>query len=79
MGKDHAKLSPGMGTYRFGSIAVYRKYVTLDQVQRALAEQIEDNVMQKPHRRLGEILREKNWITEEQMKSILDEMGVGDE
>jgi len=75
---DHSKLSPGIGTYRFGSIAVFRKYVTLDQVQRALAEQIEYNVTQRPHRRLGEILLEKNWITEEQMKSILDEMGVGD-
>ncbi|HAM32445.1 MAG: hypothetical protein A2X98_05780 [Deltaproteobacteria bacterium GWC2_66_88] len=78
MGMDHSKLSPGIGTYRFGSIAVFRKYVTLDQVQRALAEQIEYNVTQRPHRRLGEILLEKNWITEEQMKSILDEMGVGD-
>jgi hypothetical protein len=68
-----------MGTYRFGSIAVYRKYVTLDQVQRALGEQIEDNVMHRPHRRLGEILLGKNWITEEQMKSILDEMGVSDD
>ncbi len=79
MKKDHSKLSPGMGTYRFGSISVYRGYVTLDQVQRALAEQIEDNVMRRPHRRLGEILREHDWITEEQMKSILEEMGVGDE
>jgi hypothetical protein len=78
MGMGHSKLSQDIGTYRFGSIAVYRKYVTLDQVQRALAEQIEYNVMQRPHRRLGEILLEKNWITEEQMKSILDEMGVGD-
>jgi hypothetical protein len=32
--------------------------------------------MRKPHRLLGNILLEKNWITEEQMKSILDEMGV---
>jgi hypothetical protein len=32
--------------------------------------------MRKPHRLLGNILLEKKWITEEQMKSILDEMGV---
>lgn len=79
MGEDHTKLSPGIRTYRFGSIAVYRKYVTLEQVQRGLAEQMEDNVMNRPHRRLGEILLENNWITEEQMKSVLDEMGVVDE
>ncbi len=76
MEKDLTRLSPGTGTYRFGSIAVYRKYVTLEQVQCALAEQMEDDVMRRPHRLLGNILVEKNWITEEQMKSILDEMGV---
>jgi len=77
MGKDYTELSPGTRTYRFGSIAVYRKYVTLEQVQRALSEQMEDDVMRKPHRLLGNILLENNLITEEQMKSILDEMGVG--
>lgn len=79
MGLDYSNLSPGKGTYRFGSIAVSRQYVTLGQVQRALAEQIEDDVMRRPHRRLGVILRDHHWITDEQMKSILGEMGVSDE
>ena len=79
MEEDHTKLFPGTKTYRFGSIAVLRKYVTLEQVQRALAEQMEDNIMHRPHRRLGKILVENNLLTEAQMKSILDEMGVGDE
>lgn len=77
MEEDHTKLFPGIKTYRFGSIAVLRKYVTLEQVQRALAEQMEDNIMHRPHRRLGKILVENNLITEAQMKLILDEMGVG--
>jgi hypothetical protein len=47
-----------------------------DRGAAALAEQMEDAVMRKPHRLLGNILLEKKWITEEQMKSILDEMGV---
>ena len=76
--KAYEKLSPGVRTYHFGSIAIYRKYVTLEQVQRALAEQREGDVMRKPHRLLGDILLKNNLITEEQMKSILDEMGVGD-
>jgi len=79
LGRDPQKLYPDRRVYRFGSIAVSRKYVTLEQVQRALMEQVEDNVMQRPHRRLGEILREHNLITEEQMKSILEEMGVSGE
>jgi hypothetical protein len=65
-----------MEVFRFGSIAVYRKYLTLRQVQQALSEQVEDNIMGRPHRLLGTILRENNWITEEQAKSILAEMGV---
>ncbi len=77
MVKDNKKISPNMMTFRFGRIAFNRKYVTLEQVQRALAEQMEDNVTQKPHRLLGDILLENNWITEEQLESILDEMGVG--
>ena len=76
MEKDYEMSSPRIRTFYFGSIAVYRNYVTLGQVQRALAEQMEDAVMRKPHRLLGNILLEKKWITEEQMKSILDEMGV---
>jgi hypothetical protein len=76
MEKGYEMSSPGIRTFYFGSIAVYRNYVTLGQVQRALAEQMEDAVMRKPHRLLGKILLEKNWITEDQMKSILDEMGV---
>ena len=77
MEKDNKKKSPSMMTFRFGRIAFNRKYVTLEQVQRALAEQMEDNVTQKPHRLLGDIMLENNWITEEQLESILDEMGVG--
>ena len=76
MEEDYEMSSPGIRTFYFGSIAVYRNYVTLGQVQRALAEQMEDAVTRKPHRLLGKILLEKNWITEDQMKSILHEMGV---
>jgi hypothetical protein len=74
MGKDPSKLYPNLEIFRFGSIAVYRKYLTLVQVQKALAEQVEDDIMGRPHRLLGTILRENNWITEEQVKSILVEM-----
>jgi len=79
MEKDSKKSYPNPGIYRFGSIAVYRKYVTLEQVQLALAKQMEDNINGRRHRLLGDILLENNWITEEQVESILSEMGVGKE
>lgn len=70
------KLSLGMETYLFGFIAISRGYVTLNQVQNALAEQLEDYNARRPHRTLGEILLENYLITEEQIKSILWEMGI---
>ena len=78
MEMDHSKIFPGVRTYRFGIIAVYRKHITIDQVKQALAEQVEDNVMGRPHRRLGEILKKHGWIKEEQRESILKEMDLGD-
>jgi hypothetical protein len=50
--------------------------VVKEQIQAALAEQVEDNLSGRPHRLLGTILREKGWLTEEQEKSVKDEMGV---
>ena len=76
MGKDHSKIPPEMGTYFFGSIAVAHGYVTADQVQSAIDEQLEDFITGKPHRLLGKILLDNYLLTEEQVKSILEEMGV---
>jgi hypothetical protein len=55
-------------------MAIFRGYVTLRQVQQALAEQVEDDVKGRPHRPIGQILREKGWITKEQEESILKDM-----
>jgi hypothetical protein len=72
---DNAKKSTlDLKPYRFGRMAIFRGYVTLNHVQQALTEQVEDNVNGRSHRLLGKILREKGWITEEQEESILKEM-----
>lgn len=76
MGEDRSRLPKSNQTSRFGSIAVYRGYVSLDKIQRALVEQVEDDVMGRPHRRLGEILLDHDWIAAEQVKTVLEEMGV---
>ena len=77
MDKDEKTIHPVFEYVRFGSISYHRGYLTKDQIQQALAEQLEDNVSGRPHRLLGTILRERGWLSEEQEKSILDEMGVG--
>ena len=79
MGKDSRRSHPDLDYHRFGSIAVSRKYVTLEQVQQALAIQVEDNVNGGKHLLLGDILLENNWITKEQVESILSEIGAGKE
>ena len=76
MGRYHSKFPSSIGTYRFASIAVSRKYVTPEQVQNAIVEQDEDCFRGRPPRFLGEILLENNLITEEQMESILEEMNT---
>lgn len=76
MKMDYSNLIPRVGSYRFGVTAVVKGYVSIEQVQRGLAEQVDDEIMGRPYRRLGWIFVDQGWITEEQMKSILDEMGV---
>ena len=73
MGKKTGASDSKLDSNRFGSVAFLLGYVTLEQLQQALAVQVEDNVFGRKHRLLGAILREKNWITEEQEKAILAE------
>lgn len=79
MGKIRSKLPLDTGTFCFGSIAVARRYVTSEQVQNAIDEQLGDFVTGRPHRLLGEILLEDYLLTGEQVKSILEEMDVEEE
>jgi hypothetical protein len=76
MTKNDFKLVHSTGSYRFGVIALAKGYVTIEHVQRGLAEQVDDDMMGRPHRLLGDILRDNGWITEGQMKGVLVEMGV---
>jgi hypothetical protein len=76
MKKNDIKLIHSVGSYRFGVTAFAKGYVTIEQVQRGLAEQVDDDLMGRPHRLLGDILQDNGWITEGQMKAVLVEMGV---
>lgn len=59
---------------RFGKRSVKRGYITLAQLKEALCEQADDDVADRRHRLLGEILLEKGIMTFEQMESVLAEM-----
>ncbi len=57
---------------RFGMIAVDMGYVTEKQLNKALAEQMAEDLSNKPHRSIGKILLENGWITDEQIDIVLN-------
>jgi hypothetical protein len=59
---------------RFGQISVERGYVTDDRLKEALLEQIDDDLANRPHRNLGTIFFEKDWMTSKEIESVLGEM-----
>lgn len=59
---------------RFAQIAVELNFVSPEQVKEALAEQLDDNLANRPHRLVGRILLEKNWMKPEQLEIVLNEL-----
>jgi hypothetical protein len=68
------KHDTGESCRRFGTVAVNRKFATIEQVRSAILEQLEDDVNGREHRLLGSILYDKGWISEEQIEAILKEI-----
>ena len=60
--------------YRFGKITVDMGFITAKQLKEAIAEQVEDDLADKPHRPIGKILLENGWITKEQIDIVLKEL-----
>ena len=58
---------------RFGQAAVERGFITPEQLKEALTEQVDDDLANRQHRLLGDILFEKNWMTAKQIESVLNE------
>ncbi len=59
---------------RFGKIAVDMGFITAEQLTKAVTEQVEDDLADKPHRPIGEILLESGLITIEQIDIVLTEL-----
>ncbi|MBI5097634.1 MAG: hypothetical protein HZB30_00140 [Nitrospirae bacterium] len=59
---------------RFAKIAVDKGYITVDQAKEALAEQMDDDLSNKPHRLIGRILLEKRLLTSLQIEIVLNEL-----
>ena len=59
---------------RFGYLAADMGFSTADQIKDALAEQMEDDLANKPHRLMGRILLDKGWIKPQQIEAVLNEL-----
>ena len=59
---------------RFGSVAVKKGFITSEQLIEVLSIQATENVENNKHRIIGTILREKGYLSIEQIDEILKEM-----
>lgn len=59
---------------RSGHLAVMLGFITLEQLKAAMNQQIDDDLRNRPHRFLGEILLDEGWITYDELNIILDEL-----
>ncbi len=52
-------------------------FVTAKQLKEAVVEQVEDDIYNRSHRLIGEILLKNGWITDEQIDIVLNELFKG--
>ena len=60
--------------YRFGKIAVQKKFINDDQLKESIIDQLEDNLNDRPHRLIGKILMDKDFMSLEQVNEVLNEL-----
>lgn len=60
--------------FLFGQIAIRHGFITEQQLETALDEQIDHDLNNDDHKLIGEILLEKGWMTQEQIAIVLQEI-----
>ena len=61
---------------KFGRIPVERKMITRKQLATAMQIQVSDDIEQKPHRRVGEILQDLGYLNKSQVAEVLKEIAA---
>ena len=74
MGNDIEKELSKKYCPRFAKIAADKGFITVEQAKEALAEQMDDDLSNRPHRLIGRILLEKGWVTSYQIEIVLNEL-----
>jgi len=74
MGNDVNKELSEKYCPRFAQVAVEKGLVTSEQAKKALSEQMDDNISNKPHRLIGKIFLDKGWLKPLQIEMVLNEL-----
>jgi hypothetical protein len=61
---------------RFGTIAVEKGFITLQQLVDALGIQVRENLAEAKHRLLGEILFDLGFLIQPQIEEVLKSMSL---
>jgi hypothetical protein len=59
---------------RFGIIAIEKGFITSDDLVKAWTVQVNEDIGNRPHRLLGEILFELGLMTDKQVEEVLSEI-----
>ena len=57
---------------QFGIMAIEKGFITADNLIETLKIQVEEEIQDKTHRLIGEILLDKGYITPTQIQDVLD-------
>ena len=69
-------MSEGKLDKRFGSVAVDKGFITIENLYEAMRIQILENLDDSDHRLIGQILWEEGYIKTEQINEVLKTMGI---
>jgi len=61
---------------RFGAVAIQKGFITLDQLLEAMKVQIIEDLENVEHRLIGQILWERGYISADEIKEVIESMGV---
>jgi predicted nucleotide-binding protein (sugar kinase/HSP70/actin superfamily) len=69
-------MSEGRLDKRFGTVAIEKGFITLENLIEAIKIQVTENLESSEHRLIGQILWEKGYITTEQINEVIESMGI---
>ena len=69
-------MSEGILDKRFGTVAIDKGFITLENLIEAMKIQILENLQGLDHRLIGQILWEEGYIKTEQINEVLKSMGI---